>query len=274
MASILTFAFASPKPEQPSAIFSASAVQTSHPLYQNGHWSYFDRLGQLMTSPQHAWWKKVLPKRDNPSRSSVQKVKKRNGDGSISAVDSTVVLNVTTIILPTPTFCSYMPSNSDCNTGCLCQSFCGSIYITNYTRLAAVNANEPNASLGPNYHICVNWQLNYPAQLSYAFQEAGFAVLPEQPYQCGWQTLGSVSALRVSRGSIDVNGTLEYDQGDPAELAAIFGVLRAEYPFVEILVVCATMVGPLCILLGYCVWTVTKPPYKDQNRSRGLYRRL
>jgi len=270
--SLVTFSLCSPRPEQQTGAFSA--VPTPLPSYQNRQQSRLDRAGQLLTSPEHAWWNKVLPRRDDPSRTSVQKIKKRDSDGSLSAVDVTVFYNVTIINLPTPTFCSYEPSQTDCNTGCICSPSCKSIYITNYTRLAAVNAGQPHASLGPNYHICTAWQLNYPAQLSYAFQEAGFAILPGQPYRCGWQVWGSVVAMRVNRAGIDINGTLQYDQGDPEELAVIRSVLISEYPFVEIMVLCATLVGPIFMGLGLCVWTLAKPSNIDVRRSRGLYRRL
>lgn len=114
---------------------------------------------------------------------------------------ATIIYNITTINLPTPTFCSYLPSSANCNTGCICGPSrrsilpCFSLYITNYTLLAQVNAKQPNTTLGPNYRIRVSWRLRYPAQLAYAFQEAGFAVLPSQPYRCGWQRYGSVAAL-------------------------------------------------------------------------------
>ena len=269
---LITYSLASPHPEQPTKV--PSDVPVPSPSYQYQQQSGFDRIGQLLTSPKHAWWNKVLPKRDNPSRVSVQEIKKRGNDGSNSAVDTSIIYNLTTILLPTPTFCSYEPSSTDCNTGCICSPGCKSIYITNFTRLAAVNAQQPNATLGPNYHICTAWQLNYPAQISHAFQEAGFAILPGQPHQCGWQTGGSVVAHRVSRAGIDINGTLQYDQGDPAELAVIRSVLRAEYPFVEILILCATLVGPIFMGLGLCIWTCAKPTNVEVKRSRGLYRRL
>jgi hypothetical protein len=268
----VTFSLASPRPERPTK--PSSVVPASLPSYQNRPQSGLDRIGQLLTSPEHAWWNNVLPKRDNPSRVSVQKFKKRGSDGSHSAVDTTIIYNFTTTILPTPTFCSYEPSTTDCNTGCICSPSCKSIYITNRTRLAAVSAQKPDASLGPNYHICTAWQLNYPDQISYALREAGFAILPDQPHRCGWQKGGSVVAQQVSRGHIDINGTLQYDQGDPAELAVIQSVLRAEYPFVEILILCATLVGPIFMGLGLCFWTCAKPTNIEVKRSRGLYWRL
>lgn len=270
---LVTSSFASPRPDKPTK--PPSDVPAPLPSYQNRQQSRLDRIGQLLTSPDHAWWNNVLPKHDNPSRASIQKIRKRGSDGSHSAVDTTIIYNLTTIILPTPTFCSYEPSTTDCNTGCICSTNCKSIYITNFTRLAAVvNGQQPDAYLGPSYHICTVWQLNYPAQISHAFREAGFAILPGQPYQCGWQTWGSVSAQRVSRASININGTLQYDRGDPAELAVIQSVLKAEYPFVEILVLCATLVGPIFMGLGLCFWTCAKPTNIEVKRSRGLYRRL
>ncbi len=270
LVNLVTVSLASPRPEQPTKPHSVAPTPLSS--YQNRQQSSLDRINQLLTSPKHAWWNKVLPKADNPHRVAVQKIKKRGSD--VSAVDTTIVYNLTSIILPTPTFCSYKPSTTDCDTGCICSPSCKSIYITNYTRLAAVNAKQPDASLGPNYHICTDWQLNYPAQIRYAFQEAGFAILPGKPHPCGWQTWGSVSAQRVSRAGIDINGTLQYDRGDPAELAVIQSVLKAEYPFVEILVICATLVGPIFLGFGFCVWTCAKPADIEVKRSRGLYRRL
>jgi len=97
-------------------------------------------------------------------------------------------------------------------------------------------------------------------------------VLPFNPNQCGWQTVTTVSSKRVSRGSIDVNGTLEYDQGDPQEIALIEAVLLREYPFVEILVLLATLVGPVCMMFGLCAWAAIKP--KKESSGKGLYRRL
>lgn len=72
-----------------------------------------------------------------------------------------------------------------------------------------------------------------------------------------------VSAMRVGRGSIDVNGTLDDPYGIPAELVAIEDVMVAEYPFVEILIICATLVGPIFIFGGAIGWCV----YADGNRK-------
>lgn len=273
--SFVTPLLASPHPDISTK--TVAGEQTPLPSYQDAHTGYLSQVARLATSPKHAWWSHAL-KRKTQSTKTVNKIKVKRDDGQANlspsnpAVDATIIFNITTTVLPTPTFCSYMPSTSDCYTGCICGPSCSSIYITNYTLLSAVNANEPNASLGPNYHICVNWQLNYPAQLSYAFQEVGFAVLPGAPYQCGWQQWGSVTALRVSRGSIDVNGTLEFDRGDPDELMLIEEVLNREYPFVEILVLCATLVGPAVMLFGMCAWMAMRP--REGKEGRGLYRRL
>lgn len=62
--------------------------------------------------------------------------------------------------------------------------------------------------------------------------------------------------LRVGRGSIDVNGTEELPWGNMAEVAVIQEVLRREYPFIEIMIIVATLVGPIigiCGLFGWCV---------------------
>jgi hypothetical protein len=63
--------------------------------------------------------------------------------------------------------------------------------------------------------------------------------------------------MRVGRGSIDVNGTVAQQFGDPFEIAKIEEVMKAEFPFVEILIICATLVGPIFMFLGmipWCVW--------------------
>lgn len=63
--------------------------------------------------------------------------------------------------------------------------------------------------------------------------------------------------MRVGRGSIDVNGTLEQQFGDPLELARIEEVMKHEYPFVEIIIICATLVGPIFMFAGmlpWCLW--------------------
>jgi len=97
------------------------------------------------------------------------------------------------------------------------------------------------------------WMLNYPFQLMEQLQNAGFAAVTNPP-ACGWRTFSHVSALRVGRGSLDVNGTDEQPYGDPAEIGRVEEVLRREYPFVEILILCATLVGPVLTLFALCWW--------------------
>ena len=72
--------------------------------------------------------------------------------------------------------------------------------------------------------------------------------------KCGWQKFEGVTALRVGRGSIDVNGTIDQPHGDPFELARIEAVMKQEYPFVEIMIICATLVGPLFLFGGFLSW--------------------
>jgi len=63
--------------------------------------------------------------------------------------------------------------------------------------------------------------------------------------------------MKVGRGSIDVNGTDAQPFGDPEELAVVEEVMKREYPFVEILVIVATTVGPIFsffALGGWCCW--------------------
>jgi hypothetical protein len=60
--------------------------------------------------------------------------------------------------------------------------------------------------------------------------------------------------MRVGRGSVDVNGTDSQNWGDPEELEVVRGVMRREYPFVEILVICATCVGPIFSFFAMGLW--------------------
>jgi hypothetical protein len=104
--------------------------------------------------------------------------------------------------------------------------------------------------------------LNYPSQLHEQLQIEGFEVV-KKPVECGWQQISRVSALGVGRGSIDVNGTDEQPWGDPAEIGRIKEVLRREYPFVEILIICATLVGPVFVIFtlsAWCVWANREKP--------------
>lgn len=180
------------------------------------------RLLKWTTDPQSAWWERALSSRD--PKSSQQP-------------------------LPaTPTKCTYLPSETDpvCNHGCICSgsdSSCRSIYFTNLTR----------PSPRPHYRICTQWKLNHDSQLRYGLQQVGFNIT-SLPVKCGWQRLQSISELRVGRGKIDVNGTEQLSWGDPAEVLAIEGIMRREYPFVEILVIVATLVGPIFMCFGICSW--------------------
>lgn len=84
--------------------------------------------------------------------------------------------------------------------------------------------------------------------------EAGFSLL-DRPNKCGWQRLNGVSALRVGRGSVDVNGTETENWGNAQELEVVRRVMEREYPFIEILLICAMTVGPIFSFLGLGVWS-------------------
>ncbi|RDI87510.1 hypothetical protein Vi05172_g2540 [Venturia inaequalis] len=176
------------------------------------------------TDPNHAFWSHLFP--PNPHA-----YKKRSE---------------TTTPLPTPTKCTYVPENTaeSCPKGCICKTQCASIFLTNLT-------NPPH--LRSQYHICTNWMLNHASQLRHGFQQAGFTLL-DRPSRCGWQRLSGVSALRVGRGSVDVNGTASENWGNGGEIDVLRGVMEREYPFVEILVICAFTVGPVFSFLGLGVW--------------------
>jgi hypothetical protein len=60
--------------------------------------------------------------------------------------------------------------------------------------------------------------------------------------------------LRVGRGNVDVNGTDDLPFGDMAEVAKIEEIMRREYPFVEILIILATLVGPIFLFLTSVIW--------------------
>lgn len=175
-------------------------------------------LLQWTTDPKSSWWKRhLLPREDH--------------DNSLP---------------PTPTHCTYLPSTTDpnCSEGCLCSdSNCASIFFTNLTR----------PSPRPSYHVCTQWKLNHDNQLRYGLQQAGFNIT-KQTTKCGWQRLHSIMELRVGRGKIDVNGTEEWNWGVPEEVEVIEGILKREYPFVEILIICGTLVGPIFMVFGLAGW--------------------
>lgn len=153
----------------------------------------------------------------------------------------------TTTPLPTPTKCTYVPENTagSCPKGCICKTQCAGIYFTNLTKPASQRSQ---------YHVCTNWMLNHASQLRFGFVEAGFTLL-DRPNKCGWQRLNGVSALRVGRGSVDVNGTEMENWGNAGELEVVRGVMEREYPFVEVLVICAMTVGPIFSFLGLGIWS-------------------
>ena len=177
------------------------------------------KLLKWTVDPEHAWWQKTLhhKRQDRPTETPVE----------------------------LPTKCQYVPQNTEksCADGCICGTQCTGIYIWNNSR------PEPR----PQYHVCTNWNLNHGNQLRAGFQEAGFQLIPNRT-KCGWQKFEGVTALRVGRGSIDVNGTIDQPHGDPFELARIEAVMKQEYPFVEIMIICATLVGPLFLFGGFLSW--------------------
>jgi hypothetical protein len=180
------------------------------------------------TDPKHAFWKKWSP--SNPSNSH-----------------NWYKRSPTTTPQPTPTKCTYVPENTDngCPKGCICDTQCASIFFTNFTK---------PPELRSQYHVCTNWMLNHASQLRYSFQQAGFTLL-DKPNICGWQSLQKVSAMRVGRGSVDVNGTATENWGNEQELMVVRGIMEREYPFIEILVICATTVGPVFSFLGLGIWS-------------------
>jgi hypothetical protein len=81
----------------------------------------------------------------------------------------------------------------------------------------------------------------------------GFTIVDNYT-KCGWQRLAHITELRVGRGNIDVNGTDDLPFGDMAELAKIEELLRREYPFVEILIILATLIGPIFLFFASIGW--------------------
>jgi hypothetical protein len=184
--------------------------------------------------PDHAWWKRHLLEPRNPK------------------VDNTPPA--------TPTKCTWVPATTEpsCPQGCICSSSgCASIWFTNMTRA------EPR----PFYHVCTSWKLNHQHQIRAGLEQAGFQRIGK-PVRCGWQKLKFVMELRVGRGSIDVNGTEELPWGDMAEVAVIERVLKREYPFIEILIILATLVGPIIGSFCLCGWCMV---LGVRNRGSGLF---
>ncbi|QDS77040.1 hypothetical protein FKW77_006692 [Venturia effusa] len=181
-------------------------------------------LTKWTTDPDHAFWSHLF------KRSSPHKFEERE----------------TTTPHPTPTKCTYVPENTaeSCPKGCICKTQCAGIFFANLTKPVDERSQ---------YHVCTNWMLNHASQLRYGFQRAGFTLL-DRPPKCGWQRLSGVSELRVGRGSVDVNGTVAENWGNARELDVIRGVMEREYPFVEILLICAMTIGPIFSFLGLGIW--------------------
>lgn len=179
------------------------------------------------TDPEHAFWSHLF-KKSSPHLGHEKRA-------------------TTTPPQPTPTKCTYVPENTadSCPKGCICKTQCAGIFFTNLTK----PANQRS-----QYHVCTNWMLNHASQLRYGFQQSGFTLL-DRPNKCGWMRLSGVSALRVGRGSVDVNGTEGENWGNALELEVVRRVLEREYPFVEILVICAMTVGPIFSFLGLGIWS-------------------
>jgi hypothetical protein len=177
------------------------------------------KLLRWITDPEHSWWKRNLLRRDSNTQPAI----------------------------PTPTKCTYLPSNTDpvCNHGCICgNSGCAPIYFANLTK---------PVDNRPVYHVCTPWQLNHQSQLRWGLQQVGFSIVTNHT-KCGWMRLSHVTELRVGRGNIDVNGTDELPFGDMAELAKIEEIMRREYPFVEILIILATLIGPIFLCFTSVIW--------------------
>jgi hypothetical protein len=128
------------------------------------------------------------------------------------------------------------------------------------------NSSKP-ASNRPVYHVCTPWQLNHQHQLTNGLIQSGFTIVNNYN-KCGWQRLAHITDLGVGRGNIDVNGTDDLPFGDMAELAKIEEVLRREYPFVEILIILATLVGPIFLFFSSIVWLVWA---KTERRTKQRY---
>jgi len=112
------------------------------------------------------------------------------------------------------------------------------------------------------YHVHTTWTLNYPAQLREQMHNKGFEIVTD-PLPCGWQSITGISRLRVARGKIDVSHTEGQPWGHPEEIRRVEEVMVREYPFVEILVLCATLVGPFVSffgLLGWWIWAERTRP--------------
>jgi len=153
-AGFLVQVLASPRPEVTTK--TVDVVQTPLPSYQDAYQGYLAKIARLVTSPKHAWWSNILRESSPPTKSMNRVRVKRdelNLNPSNPAVDATIIFTYTSTIVPTPTFCSYLPSTSSCNTGCICSTSCTSIYITNYTLLEAALSNWTNTITAPIYHV-------------------------------------------------------------------------------------------------------------------------
>lgn len=126
-------------------------------------------------------------------------------------------------------------------------------------------------SSGVFYHVGTVWGIHHRDQLHVGLAEAGFRPATNDTGripQCQWTKAMKVYKTGVYRGWLDVQDGRN-TTGDPAALARISAVLQAQYPFVEILIICATVILPLLTLAALSAVGERQRGYSGS--SSGMY---
>jgi hypothetical protein len=129
-----------------------------------------------------------------------------------------------------------------------------------------INASLPKPH--PIYHIRTNWIIHHPAQIKEALRNKGFEIVDNKSQlhdnipDCGWSRLLSFRATGVQRGYLDVNGTEAQPSGDADIVHRVQEVLHAQYPYVEIVILVATLSYPALLVL------FTSAHFAESNEER------
>lgn len=169
---------------------------------------------------------------------------------------------------PDPSWTQTSSSGKDDDEPCAATCWCGCDHCYDTFFVDAFD----NAS-STVYHLATVWGIHYPSQLHEALAQAGFRPADNDTGhvpQCQWTRAAKVYKTGVYRGWIDVQDG-KNTTGDPMALARISAAMKHQYPFVEILIICSTLLLPLLTAIAICVlaWRHNESRYNyvDEGRS-------